>query len=315
MFARSMILRTAALKPVERTVRRSRLFRPLVSRFIAGDTLDDAIRASEMLLAKNLRVTLDYLGENTHREEEAQAAKETYVRMLDRIALVPQVASYDPSKGKEPLNISIKLTQFGLGISTELCKDNVHPLVARAKELGSRVEIDMEQSSFVDRTLEIVGLMHARYGHVRSVIQAYLHRSEKDVECLNKEGIPIRLCKGAYKEKPDVAIQKKSEVDRNYVRLVDMMLASGVYPAVATHDPNMVSEALRSVKANGIKAESFEFQMLYGIRRDLQRRLVADGYRLRLYVPFGDAWYPYFMRRLAERPANLMFLMRNLFRK
>ena len=196
-----------------------------------------------------------------------------------------------------------------------VCKENVDVLVAKAKELGTHVEIDMEQSSYVDRTLEIVGLMHARYGAVRAVIQAYLRRSEKDIDCLNKEHIPIRLCKGAYKEPPGVAFQRKPVVDRNYVRLLNMILVGGTYPAVATHDPKMVTEALRTVKSQGITPESFEFQMLYGISRDLQRRLVADGYRLRLYVPFGDAWYPYFMRRLAERPANLWFLLRNFFRK
>jgi proline dehydrogenase len=211
--------------------------------------------------------------------------------------------------------ISIKLTQLGLGISTDVCKENVDPLVSRAKELGTSVEIDMENSGYVDRTLGIVGLMHARYAAVRAVIQAYLRRSEKDIECLNKERIPIRLCKGAYKEPPEAAFQKKPEVDRNYVRLVNMIVANGTYPAIATHDPKMVAEALRTVKSQGITPERFEFQMLYGIRRDLQRRLVADGYRLRLYVPFGDAWYPYFMRRLAERPANVWFLLRNFVRK
>ena len=301
---RTTLLRLSENAALRRWMETSKTADRLTSRFVAGHTVDQELAAIERLHGEHTLATVDYLGEGVKSVEEAAATRDTYLAILERAAALGVDAT-----------ISIKLTQFGLGISADLCRDNVDPLVARAKELGSRVEIDMEQSSFVDRTLEIVGLMHARYGHVRSVIQAYLHRSEKDIECLNKEGIPIRLCKGAYKEKPDVAIQKKSEVDRNYVRLVNMMLANGAYPAVATHDPNMVSAALRSVKANGIKAESFEFQMLYGIRRDLQRRLVADGYRLRLYVPFGDAWYPYFMRRLAERPANLMFLMRNLFRK
>jgi proline dehydrogenase len=201
-----------------------------------------------------------------------------------------------------------------LAISTDLCHENVAPLAAKAKELGAGVEIDMESSEYVDRTLQIVSAMHARYGVVRAVIQAYLRRSEKDIDCLCREQIPIRLCKGAYKEPPGVAFQKKSEVNSNYVRLMLKMLEGGVHPAIASHDEKMINQALSAVKARNIPPDRFEFQMLYGIRRDLQRRLVEEGYALRLYVPYGDAWYPYFMRRLAERPANVMFLARNLLR-
>jgi proline dehydrogenase len=276
----------------------------LTSRFVAGHSVEHEVAAIERLRREHTLATVDYLGEGVKSIEEAAKTRDAYLGILDRVARLGAGAT-----------ISIKLTQLGLGISTGVCKENVDPLVAKAKELGTSVEIDMEQSAYVDRTLEIVGLMHARYGAVRAVIQAYLRRSEEDIACLDRERIPIRLCKGAYKEPPEAAFQKKPEVDRNYIRLVNMILASGTYPAVATHDPRMVSEALRIVKSQGIRPESFEFQMLYGIRRDLQRRLVAEGYRLRLYVPFGDAWYPYFMRRLAERPANVWFLLRNYFRK
>lgn len=276
----------------------------LTSRFVAGHAVEQEIAVIERLSGERTLATVDYLGEGVKSIEEAAKTRDAYLGILDRVARLGVGAT-----------ISIKLTQFGLGMSKDVCRDNVDPLVAKAKELGTSVEIDMEQSGYVDPTLEIVASMHARYGCVRSVIQAYLLRSEKDVERLNGDRIPIRLCKGAYKEPAGVAFQKKSEVDRNYVRLVDMMLAGGAYPAVATHDEKMVNAALRTVKDRGIAPDRFEFQMLYGIRRDLQRRLVAEGYRLRLYVPFGDAWYPYFMRRLAERPANLMFLVRNFFRR
>jgi proline dehydrogenase len=301
---RTTLLRLSENGTVRRWMENSPTADRLTSRFVAGQSIEHEIAVIERLNRERTLATVDYLGEGVKTTKEAAKTRDAYLGILDRAARLNAGAT-----------ISIKLTQLGLGISTDVCKDNVAALVSRAKDLGTKVEIDMEHSGHVDRTLEIAGLMHARYGAVRAVIQAYLRRSEKDIDCLNREGIPIRLCKGAYKEPPEVAFQKKPEVDRNYVRLVNMILVDGTYPAVATHDPKMVNEALGTVKAQGIKPERFEFQMLYGIRRDLQRRLVEEGYRLRLYVPFGDAWYPYFMRRLAERPANLWFLLRNVFRK
>jgi proline dehydrogenase len=248
--------------------------------------------------------TVDYLGENVRSLEEAARTRDTYIGILEQVAGLQVGAT-----------VSVKLTQFGLSISNEIAKDNVDPLVARAKELGTGVEIDMESSEYVDRTLDIVSAMHTRHQSVRAVIQSYLHRSEADIERLCAERIPIRLVKGAYKEPASVAFQKKAEVDRNYVRLMNQMLERGTLPALATHDEKIVGEALSTVKKRGITPDCIEFQMLFGIRRDLQRRIVSDGYRLRLYVPYGDAWYPYFMRRLAERPANVMFLIRNFFRR
>jgi proline dehydrogenase len=204
--------------------------------------------------------------------------------------------------------VSIKLTQFGLDLGDAICRDNVAPVVERAKAAGTRVEFDMESSGYVDRTLAIVAAMHERYGCVRAVIQAYLYRSEKDIERLSAAGIPVRLCKGAYKEPPEVAFERKAEVDANYLKLAKALLERGVDPALATHDDRMVRAA------DGHASDRFEFQMLYGVRRDLQRSMVEQGRRLRLYVPYGEAWYPYFMRRLAERPANVLFLAKSVLR-
>ncbi len=275
----------------------------LTSRFVAGASIEQEIAVIERLKREGILATVDYLGENVRSLEEAARTREAYLAILDRVARLGAGAT-----------VSIKLTQCGLAISKEVCKQNVDPLVAKAREFGTAVEIDMEGSEYVERTLEIVHAMQQAHGSVRAVIQAYLHRSGDDMELLCGERIPIRLCKGAYKERAGVAFQKKDEVDRNYVRLMHTMLARGACPALATHDEKIVAEALRTVRERGMTAQDFEFQMLYGIRRDLQRRIVEQGYRLRLYVPYGDAWYPYFMRRLAERPANVMFLARNIWR-
>lgn len=248
-------------------------------------------------------ITLDRLGENVSSLEEAEASRDGYIGALRRITDLGLEGS-----------VSIKLTQFGLDLSEEACGNNAGRLVEEARKLGKVVEIDMESSDYVDRTLRLVLGLHESFGNVRSVIQAYLHRSEKDVERLCDLGVPVRLCKGAYREPASVAFRRKREVDRNYLRLMKILLERGKYPALATHDEGLIGEAQRFAAASGIGKERFEFQMLYGIRRDLERRFVEDGHRLRLYVPYGQAWYPYFMRRLAERPANLLFLMRNLVR-
>jgi proline dehydrogenase len=209
---------------------------------------------------------------------------------------------------------SVKVSQLGLDLSEEACLENARQLVERAAGLGSRIEFDMESSEYVDRTLRIVTSLHERHGSVRAVIQAYLYRSEADIRELSRLGVPVRLCKGAYQESSAVAFSRKSDVDANYVRLAKQLLDKGTYPAIASHDENMIEKAIQYVRRRGFGPDRFEFQMLYGIRRDLQRRLVRDGFRLRLYVPYGDAWYPYFMRRLAERPANVLFLAKNLLR-
>ena len=255
------------------------------------------------LNAENIAVTLDHLGESVTSLPEAADARDAYLRLL-------------PAIHREGIggNVSLKLTQFGMDFSYDACLANVETLAEAAAGLGTFIRIDMESSEYTGRTLKLVSALHAKHGSVGTVIQAYLHRSRADVEKLIAERVRVRLCKGAYLEPAAVAFQRKADVDRNYVELMRLLLSSGLRPAIATHDERMVSETKAYAERNGIARDSFEFQMLYGIRRDLQRRLVAEGYRVRVYVPFGTAWYPYFMRRLAERPANVFFLMRNLFR-
>jgi proline dehydrogenase len=211
--------------------------------------------------------------------------------------------------------VSLKLTQFGLDLSESACRENVCALVRRASQMNTRVEIDMESTAYTDRTLSIVKDMQAAFpGHVRAVIQAYLFRSEADIKSLSSLNIPVRLCKGAYREPASHAFPSKADVDQNYLKLMRLLFSEGNYPAIASHDESIIQAALRHIQEQNIDPTRFEFQMLYGIRRDLQRQLVSRGFRLRLYVPYGDAWYPYFMRRLAERPANLIFLAKNALR-
>jgi proline dehydrogenase len=279
--------------------------RKLTSRFVAGRTLREGIAVLQKLAGEDILGTLDFLGENVTSLDEAGRSRDTYLAALTEI-----------EKHRLPATVSIKLTQFGLDFSEDACLNNVAKLVARARSIGSCVEIDMESSTYTDRTLRSLGCLQQRFpGSLRAVIQAYLFRSEDDVRMLSSQNIPVRLCKGAYSEPPSVAFANKSDVDRNYVKLMKLLLSEGVHPAIASHDEKIIREALRYLKEQKIAPDRFEFQMLYGIRRDLQNQLTAEGYRLRLYVPYGDAWYPYFMRRLAERPANVLFLARNLLRK
>jgi proline dehydrogenase len=275
-----------------------------ISRFIAGRTLDEGIRVSGQLGKDYIFTTLDFLGENVTCIDEAARSRDVYLKALEAIKC------HDL-----PATVSIKLTQFGLDLSEKVCRNNVAQLVEKAKTIGSRVEIDMESSDYTERTLRIVSDLHEHFGgYVRAVVQAYLYRSEEDVASLSASGIPVRLCKGAYREPAGVAYQEKAEVDRNYVNLMKFLLDHGVYPGIASHDESIINECLRHVRQKSIPQDRFEFQMLYGIRRDLQKKLTKSGFRLRSYVPYGDAWYPYFMRRLAERPANVLFLAKNLLR-
>lgn len=275
----------------------------LTSRFIAGRTLERELAVCRRLNAEKILASLDHLGESVASLQEAEQSRDAYLTALDQIAALGLEAT-----------VSIKLTQLGLDFSQAECAANVEHLIQRAKGIGAMVEVDMESSEYVDRTLTLVSHFHALHGSIRAVIQAYLYRSESDIENLCGQSIPVRICKGAYKEPSDVAFPDKTEVDRNYVRLMTKLLDHGTYPAIATHDERIIQQAVQYVGERKIPSDRFEFQMLYGIRRDLQRKLVAAGYRLRLYVPYGDAWYPYFMRRLAERPANVLFLVRNLLK-
>ncbi|HUD99116.1 MAG TPA: proline dehydrogenase family protein [Bryobacteraceae bacterium] len=273
------------------------------ARFVAGDNLPDALATCQRINAEGIAVTLDHLGENVTSLEEAAASRDAYMRALCEI-------------GKLNINgnVSLKLTQFGMDLSLDACRANVEALVRQAAAQGNFVRVDMESSEYTSRTLDLVVGLHERYQATGTVIQAYLHRSRQDVEMLCARGIRVRLCKGAYLEPPAAAFQNKADVDRNFIDLANLLLESGVYPAIATHDEKIIEQTKRFVESRKIARDSFEFQMLYGIRRDIQKRLVNEGYRLRLYVPYGQAWYPYFMRRLAERPANVLFLARNLLR-
>jgi proline dehydrogenase len=303
MLMRNIFLYLSRNRRMRRWLESSRFASKLTARFVAGVTLDDATEVCQRLNGDGMAVALDYLGENVTSLDEARGSLEKYLEALERIA-------------ERELNsdVSIKITQFGVDLSMEACLANVRELAAKAKAVGSRVEIDMESTRYTDRTLEIAAKIGEEFGCVRCVIQAYLRRSEADIVFANAHKIPIRLCKGAYDEPPSVAIPAKADVDANYARLMRILFDEGTFPAIATHDEKLIAEALRYTKENGIGTDRFEFQMLYGIRRDLQQMLVKRGYRLRVYVPFGTAWYPYFMRRLAERPANIWFLMKNLAR-
>jgi proline dehydrogenase len=305
-FLRSAFIALSHNRPLRRFCEHSRLGARLNSRFIAGMTPDDALRVAEEVNRQGIAVTLDSLGESVTSESEAQRAADIYHKLLDAIS----------ARGIQA-NISVKLTQMGLEQSPDLAESIATSLVERARATESFVRIDMEDSSLTQVTLDIVRRIHARpdlRGAVGVVIQAYLFRSQADVEQLLAEGIRIRLCKGAYKEPPEVAYPRKADVDANFLKLSHMLLDSPIYHGLATHDEAIVEAAKAYAASQGINREKFEFQMLYGVRRDLQRNLVRDGYKVRVYVPFGTEWYPYFMRRLAERPANVLFLARNFFR-
>lgn len=281
----------------------SRQAQRLTSRFVAGETLADVMRVVGQLHESGTLSTLDHLGENVTTEQEAEISRGFCLEALDAI-----------EKSAIPATISIKLTQLGLDLGVGVCRGNVAALVEKAHAMGSRVEVDMESSEYVDRTLDLVEQFQTEYGCMRSVLQAYLFRTDEDAKRMCAKGVPIRLCKGAYKEPPELAYPKKSDVDARYLQLAVLLLEEGTYPAMATHDPRMIDGILAHAARTGRKPHEFEFQMLYGVRRDLQSMLVEQGFRVRLYVPYGDSWYPYFMRRLAERPANAFFIARNLLR-
>jgi len=277
--------------------------RKLTSRFIAGESLDDELRVSAQLQGQGIMTALDHLGENVTSLEEAKRSAAAYLQALDQIA----------ARGL-PATISIKATHFGMDVSEAACYENVLRVAARAREIGTRVEIDMESTAYTERTLALVTGVAREVGDIRIAIQAYLFRTPADIDRLNARGIRVRLCKGAYNEPPNLAHPDKAHVDRSYIELMHRLFDQGTDPAIAGHDPRMIQEAIRYSHEKGIGPARFEFQMLYGIRRDLQRQVVEQGFRLRVYVPYGAAWYPYFMRRLSERPANVLFVARSLFR-
>lgn len=303
---RAAFIALSASRSLRSFAEKTALGQRLSSRFVAGLSIDDALRATRAMNDRRLAVSVDNLGENVTNSDEARHSAQLYHQLLD------QMASQELNA-----NVSVKLTHMGLDVDETLAFEITSGLVEHAARINNFVRIDMEGSAYTQRTLDFVRRLHGQpgyRGHVGAVIQSYLHRSEKDVEQLVAEGIRIRLCKGAYKEPPEIAFEKKSDVDANYVKLMKVLLKSGVYHGIATHDEDMIRATIGFAQQERIKPETFEFQMLYGIRRDLLQRLVKEGWRCRVYIPFGAEWYPYLMRRLAERPANAVFILRNLFR-
>jgi len=303
---RSAFLYLAGQQQIFKFVRNNRLAKSFAGRFVAGETLDTALAAVARLNARGITASLDLLGESVHNEAEAQRAGEAYIAMLDRI-----------HERKADANVSVKLTAMGLDISEDLCVVIVHTILQRARDYGSFVRIDMESSEYTQRTLDLFEqrLYPAYPQNVGIVLQSYLFRTFADVERAILLKARVRLCKGAYKEPETVAYPDKKDVDANYIRCMHELMLNGNYPGIATHDEAIIREAKWFAKANDIAPDRYEFQMLYGVRRDLQDQLVREGYRLRVYVPFGTQWYPYLMRRLAERPANVAFLTGSVFKE
>jgi proline dehydrogenase len=304
---RSTFIGLSRNSSLRRFAENSGLGRRMSSRFVAGFRIEDALAAASSLNSQGMAVTLDSLGENVATPEQARQSAQVYHWLLDAIA-----------QAKLNANVSLKLTQMGMDLGQELAFGVVSDLVNHAVQCDCFVRVDMEGTAYTQATLDLVRRLHtepANQGHVGIVIQAYLRRSAEDIATLLRDRIRIRLCKGAYREPPDLAFPDKKDVDANFVALTKVLLKSGVFHGIATHDPAMIAATRDFARAERIDPSAFEFQMLYGVRRDLQRSLVQEGYRVRVYVPFGDEWYPYFMRRLAERPANVIFLAKNFFRK
>ena len=305
---RTFFVRLSENQSLRNFAERSSLGRRLSGRFVAGTEIADAVRATQAVNRSGMSVSIDNLGENITNPDEARHSAQLYRQILDAITTNHLNA-----------NISLKLTHMGLDVDENLAREIVSGLVAKAASITPPgfVRVDMEGSPYTQRTLDFVHELHRMPGNANSVgtvIQSYLRRSESDVEKLLAHNIRIRLCKGAYKEPAEIAFPAKSDVDANYVKLMKILMKSGIYHGLATHDENIIHQAEAFATAEKLSPDSFEFQMLYGIRRDLQQRLVRKGWRVRVYIPFGTEWYPYFMRRLGERPANVFFIARNLLR-
>ena len=298
---RSLLLRLSESKRLAPLMMSNGVSRRVARRFVAGEKLDEALEAAKEVNRALQLASLDLLGENVSDEAGARRAADEYIAIFDRIAQEHLDA-----------NVSLKLTQLGLDLSEDLCRELLEKIAAHAATQSNFVRVDMEGSAYTQRTVELVKRVRSEYSNVGTVMQAYLYRTEQDVQDLLAVGCRLRLCKGAYQEPPEVAYPKKADVDANYVKLMRILLASGIYHGIATHDPAMIRATLDFVREKDMKRDRFEFQMLYGIRTDLQQKLVRDGYRVRVYIPFGVDWFPYFMRRLAERPANVTFFLRNL---
>jgi proline dehydrogenase len=303
---RASLLWLSEQPQVFRFVRRNGFARRFASRFVAGETVESAVAALRDLNAAGLSASLDLLGESVQQAEEARQARDTYLETLDRIRAVGADA-----------NVSVKLTQMGLDIDEALCVANLRAIIARAKAHESFVRIDMEQSTYTEKTLQLfTDTFHPEFdGAVGVVLQSYLRRTANDVEAMIALRARVRLCKGAYQEPESVAFPDKRDVDANYVTCMERLLEHGHYPGIATHDEKIIAHAKDFTQAKGIAPARYEFQMLYGVRRDLQHALRREGYNVRVYVPFGTHWYPYLMRRLAERPANIVFIVGNVLKE
>ena len=304
MLSRTLVLKVAELPAFKRWIKHSRLTQGLIKRFIAGEDLETALRITRQLNQEGFLVALDYLGEDTHRVEDAEYAGEQYITLLEQIH-------------KSGVNscISIKLTQLGLDLGDTIARRNLEKVLAAARELNNFVWVDMESSKHTQAILDLFCELYPHYPHSGTVLQSYLYRTPQDLERLIALGARIRLVKGAYAEPKEVAYPDKRSVDRQFKIQMEMLLEKGNEPAIATHDTRLISHAKHHAAELGLSRTQFEFQLLYGISRELQKRSVAEGYRTLIYVPYGEQWYPYFSRRLAERPANLYFILRSLFRK
>jgi proline dehydrogenase len=300
---RTLLLELAKSPRLGRWITSNSITRRMAQKFVPGEDLAHAVEAARACNHGGMAVSLDHLGENVASREDVVRARDEYTDILDRIAAE-----------KLNSNASLKLTHLGLDLGEEYCADQLRVVTRRATDLGNFVRVDMEGSTYTDQTLRIVKRARAETDAIGTVIQAYLYRSEKDIQELLEISCRIRLVKGAYKEPARIAYPHKKQVDDNYIKLMQLLLPSGIYHAIATHDPRMIAATKQFASERGIAKDKFEFQMLYGIRTDLQNQLVREGYRVRVYIPFGRDWFPYFMRRLAERPANLIFFGKNLFR-
>ncbi|TMD23431.1 MAG: proline dehydrogenase [Chloroflexi bacterium] len=301
---RASFLYLSHRRGLQRFVTRQRLTASLAYRFVAGDLLEDAVRAVTDLNRRGWSASLDHLGENVSEEKAARSAADDYLAAFERIAT-----------DRLNANVSVKLTQLGLDISSDLCRELLTRIVQRAQQLNNFVRIDMESAAYTQRTLDLVLALHREYPNCGVVLQSYLYRTMDDIERTNADRVRVRLVKGAYDEPASVAFPKKADVDAKFELEMQQLLLNGTDPAIATHDDRLIDATKRFARGHEIGPDRFEFQMLYGIRRDLQDQLLREGYRVRVYVPYGTEWYPYLMRRLAERPANLLFIVRSLIRE
>lgn len=305
MLTRSALIYLSRQEGLKEFAARFRLFKKLTTRFVAGETIDEAVAAIQELISEGCSASFDHLNESVANPAEAEAEIKEYLQILNRI-----------DETGINSNVSIKLTQFGLELDPELAYKNSHAVVEDAARRKNFVRVDMEGSNVTQLTIDVFKRLRAEFGlnDVGIVLQSYLRRTYADAQELVKLPARIRICKGAYNEPPEVAFPDKKDADENYVKVMQLLLSSGIYHGIATHDPKMIEATIDFSQRQGIPKEAFEFQMLYGVRRDLQRQLAKDGYNLRVYVPYGKHWYPYFMRRLAERPANIWFILKNILK-